>query len=137
MTIIPWGEQFLLGIEEMDEEHKIIVEYTNDLEAAMLVGRGGVVIEDLLQKITVYAQSHFSHEEELMRNSGYPGLAKHKEEHDLFLKRIDEYYKQLEHRDIATPIDVLNFLRDWLQHHLLKVDKRYADYLKHTEQKRL
>lgn len=71
-----------------------------------------------------YTKYHFGTEEDLMRNSGHPNFLKHKAEHDSFVKKALEFQESYEKGNIlALRSDVIRFLRDWLLHHILTVDK--------------
>jgi hemerythrin len=69
--------------------------------------------------------SHFSFEEELMLEAGYPFAGPHKRVHDVFVKRVAEYqlrYKAGE--DISAELHSL--LMRWLVGHIKNDDAAYA-----------
>lgn len=81
------------------------------------------VIYSILNSLYFYTLTHFAVEEELMIRSSYPNYRDHKAEHDQFLKTIydfkEDYYKNKDH----LSENLLNFLKIWLQEHILKIDK--------------
>lgn len=125
MPWIEWSPEYNVHINKIDEQHKKLIGIINKLYEA-LADEAGVkelirkVIEDLLD----YTKYHFGTEEDLMRNSGHPNFLKHKAEHNNFVKKVVEFQESYEKGNIlALRSDVIRFLRDWLSHHILTVDK--------------
>lgn len=125
MPWIEWGPEYSVHINKIDEQHKKLVGIINKLYEALADETGlkefiRKVIEDLLD----YTNYHFGTEEDLMRNSGHPNFLEHKAEHDSFVKKVLEFQENYKKGNIlALRSDVIRFLRDWLLHHILTVDK--------------
>jgi len=64
MTIV-WESKLDTGIEVIDNQHKRIVAYVNQLETARRSGDKVMVI-DVIEQLVDYTQSHFSFEEAMM-----------------------------------------------------------------------
>ena len=125
MSWIEWSPEYNVHIDKIDEQHKKLVGIINklyesladDARAKEFIGK---VIEDLLD----YTRYHFGAEEDLMKNSGHPNFLKHKAEHDSFVKKVLEFNESYEKGLILVlRSDIIRFLRDWLLHHILTVDK--------------
>ena len=62
-----------------------------------------------------------------MKSAAYPGLAEHMVEHATFRARLAELQLKSISEDIAA--DTVQFLRDWLIHHIAVTDMAYVPYL--------
>lgn len=124
MNHLIWTDDLDTGIPVIDGQHRQIVSYINHLHDAREKNDRkavGEVINDLID----YTLSHFSFEEELMIESGYPFAGPHKRVHDVFVKRVAEYqlrYKSGE--DVSGELHAL--LMRWLVGHIKNDDAAYA-----------
>ncbi|HNM52172.1 MAG TPA: hemerythrin domain-containing protein, partial [Candidatus Obscuribacter sp.] len=50
----------------------------------------GFTTAPILDGLISYTVTHFQHEERQMKQHGFPGFAKHKEEHDALTKQVGE-----------------------------------------------
>lgn len=126
---VSWDERYSVGIEAMDRDHKNLLRLINNAQAAVQFQIGEQAEYELLQDLIEYTTSHFSREEALMREYGFPGYEGHKRKHDemtIIAKNMLKSYKQ--DRLLALK-KIPVFLRDWLFHHINGMDKRYGDYL--------
>ena len=71
MSFIKWSEDYSVGIEKIDMQHKKLVSYINELHDAMKDGQSNSVIGDILNKLVKYTKEHFSTEEEYMQKYNY------------------------------------------------------------------
>jgi hemerythrin len=124
MTHLVWTDDLNTGIPVIDGQHRQIVDYINQLHDARLKNDRQAV-GDVINNLIDYTLSHFSFEEELMVESGYPFAGPHKRVHDVFVKRVGEYqlrYKSGE--DISGELHAL--LMRWLVGHIKNDDAAYA-----------
>jgi hemerythrin len=129
MGLINWNSKYSVGIKNLDEQHNEIINLLNELHAAMLKGQAQNVAATLLPKTLRHARDHFSTEERLMESTKYPGLGEQRAEHSALLAKIDEYATRHNKGDKAVYLELLTFMRDWLNNHLMKVDKKYTNWL--------
>lgn len=131
MAHLTWSDDLNTGIDVIDGQHRRIVEYINHLHDARMAGdRDG--IGEVINELIDYTLSHFSFEEELMEDAGYPFSRPHKRVHEVFAKRVAEFqlrYKAGE--DISAELHSL--LTRWLVGHIKNDDAAYASTVKaHT-----
>jgi len=125
-----WNSQLDTGIESIDQQHRQLVAMLGKLFEAMKDGAGSNLLNDILNSLEDYARSHFSDEERLMEDSGYPEMSTHKTAHKLFQHKILELKRDF-HKDQqgALSIRVVLFLRTWLTDHIGTVDQQLSKHL--------
>jgi hemerythrin-like metal-binding protein len=125
-----WDEKCRTGIDEIDRDHKGLVNLINDLYEAMQDGSGGALLLPIFSALKHYTEDHFAKEERYMIECEAPDQTKHFQEH----KRMVETLADLESRhrkgEAAISLQTLTFLRDWLKNHICVVDQVMATQLK-------
>ena len=129
MTIIAWKDSYATGIGACDQEHQVLVARINELYEAIRNQETGRRLPEIVDALTSYTSKHFQHEEQLMTDWRYPGLEEQMVEHAKLRARVAEFRWQLEDGDAQVAQKLLNFLREWLLHHIVEVDMRYAGFL--------
>ncbi len=124
---IVWSDEFLIGIDELDHEHRTLIEDINRLHRELLDDAAMERIEDTLGVIHARIQAHFALEEHVMLSNKYIHYASHKEEHDQLL---DEYTERMASfgRDPGPGARdaIEEILRQWIVDHILSSDKRMS-----------
>lgn len=122
-----WKYEHSIGIQEIDDQHKQLIEIISSIERAIKHERGWREIVYGIVDLKIFARRHFEIEEALMRMYGYGEAAKHTEEHQYFFTRLAEIESKSIY-DLAER-ELLKFLRDWLKDHILGEDRGYAEYI--------
>ncbi len=122
-----WKQEHSIGIQEIDDQHKKLIEIIVSIERAIELQRGWREIVYGLVDLKVYAKRHFEFEEALMRMYGFNEAARHTEEHQYFFTRLAEIESKSIY-DLAES-ELLKFLRDWLKNHILGEDRGYAEHI--------
>lgn len=129
MTLLKWNDSFSVNIQAFDAQHHKLIGMINELHEAMRVGQGKQALQKILAGLVDYTQTHFAAEEKLMLAHNYPGYLAHKAEHDALTKKVLELQAQYQADEIVLALPVMEFLKDWLTHHILNTDKKYGPYL--------
>ncbi len=129
MKIIEWNEKFSVGIKEIDDQHRVLVDILDELYYAMLKARGNEVIETTLAKLVQYTKTHFATEELLFKKHSYPEEKAHKAEHDAMLKKVAAFRKDFENGKLIG-VDLMHFLNKWFVEHLQTTDYRYVNFFR-------
>ena len=130
-TLIKWDDSFLIGIEELDFEHKSLIEDINLLHKELVEHDDKNSIERCLGDIFVRIQAHFALEEHAMKEHEYPYYDEHKREHN---KLLDEYTRNMIRylndpaSDLGHPIE--DHLKLWIVGHILDSDKKMSQMVK-------
>lgn len=132
MEPIIWTDEFSVGNEDVDAQHRQLLAMVNRILTYPAAGDAGETISELLNAMTRYAAEHFSLEEQLMRERGYPGLEAHRAEHLAFRKKTVGFCLGLMagHGEIAG--EMQQFLCDWWRSHILRVDRQCRPYFSGT-----
>lgn len=128
MPFIKWDESYSVGIAELDDQHKKILDLINKLHETMTRQHSRQEIKSTITDLKDYAQSHFSTEEKFFEKIKYPHRKEHHKLHDKFIEHVMDLDLREEDQGIS-PMDILTFLKDWLKDHVLTEDQKYKNYL--------
>lgn len=130
MSFIEFNDRFMLGHPDIDRQHAELFKAVNSLHDAMLEGKARQHLGGVLTFLREYTVQHFQMEEGLMRASTYPGYSDHKRLHDDLTKQVLGLEAKHQAGSMTLSLSVMNFLKDWLAHHISVEDRKLADYLK-------
>lgn len=125
MAYMQWTDDLDTGIQVIDDQHRRIVLYINQLHEADESGdrhKTAEVMEGLLD----YTMTHFQFEEELQERAGYPFLKAHQRVHEIFMRRIADFRKRAEQGENILP-ELLSMLKVWLASHIKGDDRDYVE----------
>jgi hemerythrin len=128
MTHIVWSSDLDTGIGVIDNQHKRIVEYINQLDDISKT-RDNSQVATVLDELVDYTLSHFTFEESLMEEAGYPFIKAHKKVHELFAKRIDNYVQRFRMDEDITE-ELIHTLKAWLINHIRNDDNDYSEIVR-------
>jgi hemerythrin len=129
MNFMDWNDGYSVGITEIDDQHKHLVNLVNKLHEAMMAKRSTEVLSEVISQLIEYTGVHFATEEQLFARFSYPDTAPHVAEHQKFVESVETFYKDFQNKRIGVSIDILNFLTDWLKNHILGSDKKYGPFI--------
>jgi len=129
MTLVIWDTSYSVKVQKCDEDHQKLFALMNSLHDAMSSGKGAQVIEKVVAELAEYTKFHFSTEEAILAKTNYPKVSEHRVQHREFVKKVEEFQKDLKAGTLGRAIPVLTFLKDWLSHHIKDTDKQYSDHV--------
>jgi hemerythrin len=129
MTMLTWTEDLSVGVRRLDEDHKKLIAMINELHAGLLAGHGNEVLGVVLRQLASYTVEHFQREEAWFDETGYPGAAAHRREHEALKAKVMAEIGKFQAGSAGLGMETLNFLRDWLQHHIRQSDQAYGPHL--------
>jgi len=130
--LFQWSNEYSVGVEEIDEQHKELVRLLNSLHQAIHERHGSEVSRRILNELVAYTQVHFAVEESLMRISAYPDFANHKKIHTSLIEQVHELQIKLDEGAAKISFELLHFLKHWLMHHILETDKQFGQHFAGT-----
>ncbi len=126
MECFSWNKRFETGLDEVDRQHKMLVDIINRLSEA----KEKDVEEETswLDELLDYAQYHFREEELLMHQIGIDSrhIDSHIEAHKAFIEKIMAICFSVGSSDKEINKDLLDFLVHWLGYHILVTDQNMA-----------
>ncbi|MDR2219109.1 MAG: bacteriohemerythrin [Methylobacillus sp.] len=128
MARLHWVPELDTGIEEIDAQHKRIVDYINRLYD-IRESPSREAIKDVIEEMVDYTISHFAFEEGMMENAGYTFSAPHKRVHELFTRRVGEIKKRFDAGEDVTD-EFHGMLSRWLFNHIRNEDHGYINAVK-------
>lgn len=132
MKDIVWDHVLSVGVDEIDDDHRRLVELFNLLNHSATEGETPEYLAAVLEELINCTVWHFSHEERLMLKYGYDGLAEHKSEHQELIKSAKELQQEILQAGKLVDEDDLVYLERWLTQHILVDDMRLGAYLTQT-----
>ena len=133
MPVFKWSKNYAVFVPEIDAEHRNLFRAAGELQQAVVGGEPGDRVHALLGELIASEEDHFSHEERLMRFTGYPGLAWHKGQHDTVRKKMSEYAPRIEGGERLAALLLLKFLSGWFQDHISLADRMMAAHVRNYE----
>jgi hemerythrin len=134
MAKFVWTDQLNVGIEVIDQQHRRIVEYINQLDDARTNGCSRDEFGYLINDLVDYTISHFGFEESLQEEANYPFSKSHKKVHDLFAQRVSDFQARFNKgEDVSKALNSL--LVTWLFNHIKRDDADYVESVKAHLQK--
>lgn len=125
-----WSDDLSVGINSIDEQHKVLVSLINELHAAMKARRSHSELLDVIDNLKNYTVTHFGYEEDLFAKHGYADTPAHIEQHRKFVQEVVDFEGGVRSGKLTVTMDVMKFLKDWLTHHIKGTDKQYSSFLR-------
>jgi len=125
VLMIKWNEKFATGVYILDEQHKELFRYSNDLEGILKEGDvSSEMIQAGLKFLEKYVLNHFGQEENCMHQYHCPIAGKNKVAHQKFIKAYRLFEKRISQGEDAyrTLRHLHTFLEKWLVEHICKID---------------
>jgi len=128
MEKICWKDEYSVGVEKIDHQHQHLFEIINKLIERPVSSDDSELVSDILTEMINYAREHFSTEEMLMRQYGYPAIELHEKEHDYFINTTAELAISFMDNRNTTGDEITEFLIIWLTNHILKTDMKFKPF---------
>jgi len=128
MSLFEWKENFSVKISRFDEAHKKLIELMNEIYAIIKMRKDNATIVSVVEELSEYSKTHFNDEVEQMIKFQYPYLKEHKEEHNQFIKELDNMKEMIQRQSNLLNVQLLNFIKDWLINHIMKSDMKYGQF---------
>ena len=129
MKDIVWDEILSVGVDEIDEDHRKLVNIFNILNHSVMAEESSDYLAATLAELINCTVWHFSHEERLMLKHRYDGIEEHRAEHQELIKSAKELQQEILQADKPVVEEHIEFLERWLTEHILTADLRLGSYL--------
>lgn len=129
MPFFNWDDSYSVHNPAIDAQHRQLVDLVNELHDAMKAGKGQDTLGHVFNSLLEYTEMHFRSEEALFNISDYPNKAGHIREHQKLMKEAVELKKKFDSGTQFLTMETLNFVRDWVMHHIKETDMGYKDFI--------
>lgn len=122
---MPWSEQFVLGVADMDATHRQFVDQAD----ALLKADDAAFIE-LFAELHEHTIRHFAHEKALMKACRFSAIGEHESEHLRVLGELAHFAGSIRRGRLAPARDYARALPGWFATHVATMDAALAASLK-------
>jgi hemerythrin len=129
MKDIVWGVVLSVAVDEIDEDHRKLINIFNILNHAVAEGESPDYLAAVLKELINCTAWHFSHEERLMLKHGYGEIEEHKAEHQELIDSAMNLQQKILRADKPVSDEDIEFLERWLTGHILTADMKLGTYL--------
>lgn len=129
MALFAWDDIYSVGNAHMDAQHKRLFDIANRFAEACRARVERRVLLAIYDELLEYTTVHFADEEALMRSKNYPDYAVHKANHEKLVALVTTYREQLVDGVDGIEARIMDFLKLWLNGHILGMDQNYRPYL--------
>lgn len=127
-----WDESFVLGIDEIDEQHRTIIEQFTSFSEAIQAGTAKDVLSETALFLVKYAGEHFATEERYMQKYEYTRIEEQRREHQDFTNDAEELVRKIADegasRELAAAL--AGKMIRWVIQHIRNHDRDMVDYVK-------
>lgn len=130
--LIKWFKDYSIGVKEVDDEHKELIEVFQKLYYLMKKGKGKEYYNEIVQFLRKYIKNHFKNEEKLQQAIHYPNYNEHRKIHENFKESLNQIISEQRNHNVNNQdlIKISLFLKNWLMHHILVEDNKIGEYIK-------
>ncbi|MDD3313736.1 hemerythrin family protein [Pseudodesulfovibrio sp.] len=130
MTQVDWTVTLDTGLPRIDEQHRRLIGYSNDLLRAIAEGHGEASLQAFFEKLLDYTNSHFADEEEYMESVGYPDLEAHRAVHRRLINDVANSREKILGGVPVDPKRALEFINGWIVRHIMVMDSRIGEFVR-------
>jgi hemerythrin len=121
-----WKDEYALGIQEIDNQHKSLLEFITEFEKAVEGRAHWNTVLPLIARVSEFVKFHFAVEESLMQMVAYPRFVAHRAEH-LFITAQFAFLEQRVRRQEMNA-ELLPLVHACLFRHSIDSDQPFAAY---------
>ena len=130
---IEWCDDLKIGIEQLDEDHRNIIDLYNKIDRHRNSGDDDVLVERAITDFKFIFTLHFLKEENLMIEVNYPDFETHAREHETMITILEAFsHGRRGGPDLGHNIAFL--VLQWISSHLEGADRRLAAFVRMRNQ---
>jgi hemerythrin len=127
--LVEWSDALSIGIPEIDNQHRVLIDLLNQLHAAIREQRGRAECGEILERLIEYTRVHFATEESVMSIFRYPELEAHRQEHQQLIDEVSDLKARYDREQVNVSMELIHFLKVWLQKHIVDSDKKAGQFV--------
>lgn len=116
MTGLTWNRiKHDVKVDKMNEQHKVLFNILDALYKAMENKDDRKALVKIINDLITYSKQHLTTEEALLEKYDYPELAEQKEQHKLFIAKIEEFKEDFRNNHFMLHFNMAIFLKHGYQ----------------------
>ncbi len=123
---IPWK----CGVARLDEQYDALFKVTRQFMGALKSGAELGVMEEVLASLGGHVEGHLALEEAYLEHIGFPGLAEHRQGHQVFQHQIHAFHRRIVDGDSSAGLELSQVLFAWMRLHVAKEDSVWSEFAK-------
>jgi hemerythrin len=125
MALLLWKDEYSVGIEAVDHEHRELIDLINRLHGELDSPAAKLTVPAFFGDLLKGISAHFALEEKIMRDAAYEGLGSHKADHERLLDELCDIMQVFEHSEAIDRMGLAQRLDSWFSHHFRTHDARF------------
>ncbi len=123
-------KDMIVGIPKVDEQHRELVKMLNTAQSMGMKAFSADETKKTLDFLGNYVVKHFSDEEILQRQSGYPKHDWHKEQHKAFIGEFGKLKQEFTANGASSKftLQLNKAIIDWVIRHIKTADTEFGKY---------
>jgi len=126
MPLLNWRAEYSVNQDVLDSHHKQLFSLLNTVYENVMNSLEVCSVLPLIDELTEYTRSHFTMEEQHMRDNGYPEIDAHISKHREFTCTIEAIKSHYHGNNLDAARELMVVLGEWLLQHVLKEDMKYS-----------
>lgn len=125
-----WNPEQAVHVPEIDAEHQEMFRLAAELRAALLADEKNARLSQLCRRLLAEVTEHLRHEEQMMRDAGYPSYAWHEHQHRTARARMTVLEEKLRGGERQPMFEAIEAIGAWLRDHTSVADRMAGAYLR-------
>jgi len=129
---VAWSDDYNLGFEQVDSQHRRLFELVNNLVKACMEKLDMILLQDTLDFLVKYTVQHFADEEAVQLEYNYPGYKEHKQMHEDFKVTVGQHVQQFNESGSSEELsNTMNkIVVRWLINHIQREDMKIGAHIR-------
>jgi hemerythrin-like metal-binding protein len=130
MALLEWKDEYATGIDDVDDEHKDLIDVINRLHELLLADDAKLTVPAFFARLIDGVSAHFALEERIMGESAYPDREAHRADHERLLDEMRDLVEAFRQAEEVDSVDLAMRLEPWFSQHFATHDLRLHTTLK-------
>lgn len=128
--VMKWSDRYAVGVEVIDRQHETLFRLIDNLAKGIQSGNPESTLQSVFDELNDYVRVHFETEHRLMAEHDFDDAPMHQAKHRELEQSLNELIERAKAGKPWVSLETMNFLRQWLYHHIDDTDRRFAEHLK-------
>lgn len=126
---VQWNPSFDTGLQFIDQEHAGLLTQLNTLIELLTKDAPAANWLPALDRLIHAVTEHFTHEEQIMDNIGYPGYQPHRQQHQHLLQEVADFRTHVSAQACKETLDTVRFVKFWVLKHMVQEDSKIKQHI--------